>query len=74
MEPEYEDTDQSNTNAKFMFFDEIKEEEEDFTRCIPKPSANIRVNVRSCKREGKDWVYYMKVGVAMCNMCANMDL
>lgn len=61
MESEFEANDQSESNTKLMFFDEMQGEEDENTM---RPSANIRVNVRSCKREGKDWIYFVMVGVA----------
>ena len=72
MECEATDQSRDQSKAKLMFFDEMEGmegEEEGATR----PSANIRINVQSCKREGKDWIYCVKVGAAYtCNLTVHL--
>ena len=56
---------ENSSDSKLLFFDEMDEEENGSTKhFIQNPSNNIRVSVCSCRREGKDWVYDIEVGVA----------
>lgn len=55
----------STGNAKLEFFDEMEEEEDAGKGGVQKPAVDIKVRVCSCRREGNDWIYDIKVGVAL---------
>lgn len=64
-EAEPNDFGEASNENKLLFFDEITEDSDQRTNIsIQSSQSSIGVSVCSCCKEGNDWVYTIKVGVA----------
>ena len=59
-----EERDEGSRAGTLAFFDEDEDKEEEEEESPAKLKDDVRVSVLSCTKQGNDWAYQMKVGVA----------